>query len=53
MRIEAAVCMLIETELSIGEIIESIGYSNESFFRKHFKEAYGLSPLKYRKEQRK
>ncbi|MBR2044312.1 MAG: helix-turn-helix domain-containing protein [Clostridia bacterium] len=52
MRIETAAYMLKETELSISEIIETIGYSNESFFRKHFKEAYGISPLKYRKEHR-
>ena len=42
--------LLKETELSISEIICAVGYENESFFRKMFKEKFGLSPLNYRKK---
>ncbi len=41
--------MLRETDLSVSDIINKIGYENESFFRKIFKEIYGKSPLEYRK----
>ena len=52
-RIEKAAKLLRETELSIGEIIEESGYCNESFFRKTFKGAYGMTPFDYRKENKK
>lgn len=41
---------LLETDLSIEEIITGVGYENESFFRKIFKEIYGKNPLEYRKK---
>ena len=41
--------LLKETEFSVGEIINIVGYENESFFRKMFKEKFGLSPLNYKK----
>ena len=50
-RCEKAAKLLDETDLSISEIINRIGYENESFFRKIFKEKYGKSPLEYRKEK--
>lgn len=40
---------LLNTDLSVREIIEDLGYENESFFRKIFKEKYGNNPLDYRK----
>lgn len=40
---------LLETDLSIEKIIADIGYENESFFRKIFKEKYGKNLLEYRK----
>ena len=40
---------LLNTELSVQEIINGVGYENESFFRKLFKEKYGKNPLEYRK----
>ena len=45
----AAMQMLKETDLSIGEIINNIGYENESFFRKIFKQKYGKNMSEYRK----
>ncbi len=41
--------LLKETDMPIGEIIEKIGYENESFFRNLFKEKYGKNMLEYRK----
>lgn len=48
-RCKAAAHMLLHTDLSVGEIIERVGYENESYFRTTFKEIYGKNPLEYRK----
>lgn len=45
----AAMKMLKETDLSVGEIINSIGYENESFFRRIFKQKYGKNMSEYRR----
>lgn len=49
-RCSIAARKLLETDLSIEEIIAGVGYENESFFRKIFKEKYGKNPLEYRKK---
>lgn len=49
-RCSIAAQKLLETDLSIEEIIAGVGYENESFFRKIFKEKYGKNPLEYRKK---
>lgn len=41
--------LLLETDLSVSQIINKVGYENESFFRKKFKDLYGKTPLQYRK----
>lgn len=48
-RLTSAVKLLKETNMPISEIIESTGYENESYFRRKFKEYYGVSPNKLRK----
>jgi len=40
---------LLNTDLSVEQIIADSGYENESFFRKIFKEKYGKNPSDYRK----
>lgn len=50
-RCELAADMLKNSAMSIGEIISKTGYENETFFRKKFKEFYGVSPLAYRKNK--
>ena len=45
--------LLLETEIPVEEIIKAVGYENESFFRKIFKEKYGKNPLKFRKMRSK
>lgn len=39
---------LADTDLSVSEIIGSVGYENESFFRGIFKKKYGKNMLEYR-----
>ena len=39
---------LLNTDLSVEKIIADLGYENESFFRKIFKENYGKNLLDYR-----
>lgn len=50
-RCSMAADMLVGCDMSVEEIIESVGYENESFFRKIFKEKYGVNPLEYRKNK--
>lgn len=43
-----AASMLAETDLTISEIINNLGYENESFFRRIFKQKYGKTMSGYR-----
>lgn len=43
---------LKDTDLSIERIISDVGYKNESFFRKVFRDKYGKNPLEFRKGDR-
>ena len=50
-RCKMAAYMLLNTNASIHDIISTLGYENESFFRKAFKQKYGKTPLEYRKSR--
>lgn len=50
-RCSIAAKKLLNTDLSIEKIVADVGYENESFFRKIFKEKYGKNPLDYRKKR--
>lgn len=39
------------TTLKVDDIGRAVGYSNLSYFHRIFKEAYGLTPKKYRDAQ--
>lgn len=52
-RLDVAEKLLLQTNLSIDEIIKNTGYENASFFRRIFKEKYGTTPLNYRKRKGK
>ena len=41
--------LLVYSELSVGEITEQCGFSDQMYFSKIFKKTYSISPLKYRK----
>lgn len=49
LRLTCAKRLLETTELSVTEISLRSGFPNVSFFIRTFKDAYGISPLKYRK----
>ena len=48
-RIERSTLLLLNTDLSIDEISQRVGFSNASYFSKTFKKQMGTSPLRYRK----
>ncbi|MBS9464305.1 helix-turn-helix transcriptional regulator [Flagellimonas sp. 389] len=50
-RLEVARDMISNTELSISEIVYSIGFSSRSYFSKIFKEKYGISPSEFKKNK--
>lgn len=49
-RIRHARTLLTETNYSISQISESIGYSDQSYFGKIFKKLVGITPLQYRNQ---
>lgn len=47
-RLSHAVMLLKDTDMTICEIMNAVGYENSSFFYHVFREAYGMSPREYR-----
>ena len=47
-RIGKGLELLADTEFSVAEIANKIGYSNSSYFTKVFKKRTGMAPLEYR-----
>jgi YesN/AraC family two-component response regulator len=52
-RCEKAAGLLLGTSLPISTIIHQVGYENESFFRKIFREKYKNTPLQFRNRKEK
>ena len=52
-RIEHAAKLLVQTDLSIMEISEMLGFNNQSYFSTAFKQAIGVSPSRYKEENKK
>ncbi len=50
LRMEEAKKELLETDLSIQEIAENVGYFDVPGFRKKFKQMYGINASQYRKQ---
>ena len=48
-RLSHAECLLAESELTIGQIAESVGYSTSSRLASLLRESTGLTPAEYRK----
>lgn len=48
-RLEKARQLLEDTELSIKEITAEVGYNDQNYFSRIFKNKYGVSPKEYRK----
>lgn len=47
-RMEKAKELLLNTNLSVNDIAQKVGYSNLSYFCKSFSEVFGTTPKKYR-----
>lgn len=50
-RINRAKELITTTELSVSDIIRSVGYENESFFHREFKRKTGQTPLSLRRNR--
>ena len=48
-RMEKARSAFLNTGMSVGDVIRSVGYENESYFHREFKKRYGTTPLALRK----
>lgn len=47
-RFQQAVMFLIETDMSVAQIMNAVGYENSSYFYHSFRKKYGVSPKEYR-----
>ena len=52
-RLKAAKVMLATTDYSLQEISYRTGFSTPSYFQRQFKKSVGITPKKYRLEERK
>lgn len=52
-RLKKATLLLTETDSTISEIIDMVGYNSRSYFYKIFNETFGLSPVEYRNMNKK
>ena len=50
-RMKRAEELVLKSEMPISRIIEAVGYENESYFHKEFKNRYGQSPLALRRQK--
>ena len=48
-RLDRAKELFLGTDMPVGEVIRSVGYENESYFHRRFKERFHTSPLAMRK----
>lgn len=44
--------LLLDTDMSISDIIADLGFSNRSYFYRIFETAYGLTPMEYRQSHK-
>lgn len=51
-RLEKAGQLLIQTDLSIADVSTALGFNAHTYFCRVFREAYGVSPAQYRRENR-
>ena len=51
LRMVNAQSLLENTDYSVGEVAEIVGYDNQLYFSRVFKKEYGVSPAQYRKQR--
>lgn len=49
-RVEESTKLLLDTDFSISDISDEVGFSHVRYFNKHFKLHYNMTPLQYRKK---
>lgn len=49
-RVHESVKLLLDTEKTISEISEEVGFSHTRYYNKYFKMCYNVTPLQYRKK---
>lgn len=52
-RFKRAAQLLKDTDLTVSEIVEMVGYSDQKRFRESFRQEFDLTPSEYRKKGRK
>lgn len=52
-RLGAACAKIRETEMTMGEVAECCGFTDQSSFTRHFREHFGFTPRRYRMDVRK
>jgi transcriptional regulator GlxA family with amidase domain len=50
LRMQDATTLLVNTFLSVKEIVARVGFTDESHFVKRFRRIYGVTPTEYRKQ---
>ena len=51
-RMDKAAYLLRTSALTVGQVIELVGYDNTSYFHRAFRARFGLTPAAYRKQMR-
>lgn len=51
-RFQQAAVFLEDTEMTVAEVMNAVGYENSSHFYRLFKERCGVSPKNYRRRQK-
>jgi AraC-like DNA-binding protein len=51
--LERAAWLLVNTDITITEIVAELGFSNRSYFYTEFQKHYELTPRAYRLQNRK
>lgn len=51
LRIDRAKELLSSTRLPVHEVAEAVGYTDQNYFSRHFREQTGVSPSAFRKEE--
>ena len=51
-RVEESIKLLLDTDMSISEITEEVGFSHTRYLNKHFKHYYNCTPLQFRRKNK-
>lgn len=49
-RVEESIKLLLDTDMTITEISQEIGFSHSRYYNKHFKIHYNMTPIQFRKK---